>query len=639
MKRILLTTFALAAGGSGGALMAHWFKPASAPLVLDDSALRIPRPSSGAAPGSPAAAAMALLEQMEIPKPGTGLGDQVAWLDRLAKADTAEMKNMLEEARKNPDPYFRRIFREMVFTKWIREDAAGAREFAQDYDDGRIRSLFVQYWAKADPDGAFDFYRQSGSWTQLGWACQTLAEEDPAKYLELVTDPAKGVTNSGGETTLEAVMREGTRGSQAAAEAAMKLPDQDHGGQMLQGSCFLWAQKNPEEAMKWAQSLEPGDTKNAALFGVLREMATRDPKAALTQIEGMGKITLPNSIAKDLATALVAKNPGEAETILHTYNKKSKFPMLVEAVLPSIEKPAVSTVMPLLEKFWDDGYEPNKPNLPLGAFSCWIPENAAAEWSDLAAFKSSDARTKVAAVLAPQLAKENPAAALAAASASTDPALKEMLAAELSKNAAKQRDEAAFLKASALLEGKALNQAVFDMTRELAESAPSLKEAVAFAERQQGVVKDRAMDMVAWVWAERDPTAALSWANAADSALSSGIKTELVQRWAKDDSFAASAWLNAQPPGVARDQFTYGLVRSIAESEPDSAFAWSRTLTDPAKQEQWSAWALQKWAQQDAPAAWQAVEAETMDEGLRDRLRQALSGGPPPATGQGNGRR
>ena len=177
------------------------------------------------------------------------------------------------------------------------------------------------------------------------------------------------------------------------------------------------------------------------------------------------------------------------------------------------------------------------------------------------------------------------------------------------------------------------------MTRELAENAPSLKEAVAFAERQQGVVKDRAMDMVAWVWAERDPAAAMSFANAPDSQLSSGIKTELVQRWAKDDSFAASAWLNEQPPGQARDQFTYGLVRSIAESEPDSAFAWTRTLTDPAKQEQWSAWALQRWAQHDAPAAWQAVEAEAMDEGLRERLRQALSAGPATAAGQGNGRR
>lgn len=638
MKRIILTTAALAAGGSGGALMAYWFKPALA-APRQESVKRVPRPSSGAAPGSPAAAALALLDQMETPKPGSGLGDQIAWLDRLAKADVEEMKNMLEEARKNPDPYFRRIFREMVFTKWIREDAAAAREFAQSYDDGRIRSLFVQYWAKADPDGALEYYKTSGSWTQHAWACQTLAEEDPGKYLELAADPSKGVASFAREQTLEAVMREGTRGTQAAAEAAMKLPNQDHGSQMLQGSCFLWAQKDPAEAMKWAQSLEPGDTKNAALFGVLREMASRDPRAALTQIEGMGKITLPNAIAKDLATAMVAKNPGEAETILHTYNKESKFPMLVEAILPSIEKPGVSSVMPLLEKFWDPNYKPNKPNLPLGPLSRWIPENAAAEWSDLAAFQSSEARTKVAAVLAPQLAKENPTAALAAASASTDPALKEMLAAELSRNAAKQRDEAAFLKASALLEGKALNQAVFDMTRELAENAPSLKEAVAFADRQQGVVKERAMDMVAWVWAERDPAAAMSFANAPDSQLSSGIKTELVQRWAKDDSFAASAWLNEQPPGQARDQFTYGLVRSIAESEPDSAFAWTRTLTDPAKQEQWSAWALQKWAQHDAPAAWQAVEAEAMDEGLRERLRQALSASPANAAGQGGSRR
>lgn len=76
------------------------------------------------------------------------------------------MKQMREEASKNPDPSERRVFREMVFVRWIREDAPAALELAQTCDEGRIKGLFAKYWSLADPQGGWGHYEKFGSCAQ-----------------------------------------------------------------------------------------------------------------------------------------------------------------------------------------------------------------------------------------------------------------------------------------------------------------------------------------------------------------------------------------------------------------------------------------------------------------------------------------
>lgn len=621
-QSVLTGAFCLLGGLAGLGMAAVWKSPAASPQAPPSPWQQVPVASFSAATAG-VADLRALLRELPAPDPSTALGRQAAWLERLKKADTVEMKAMLEEARRNADPYERRLFREMVFVKWIQDNAEEAYAYSKVYDEGRVEAQFVFYWARANPDQAWETFSREGSTQYQFWMMGVVAEEDPGRYLEMMSDPARArvMENSG---IYEAVLRDGKRNTQADAEKALKTANPKQGESLLQATCLLWARRDPEAAMKWARELKDPGQQRAAVCGALREMAARDPKAAAAEIDRLDG-TWPVSLVNEVAAGLAKQGLEQVTPYLESFSAKARSGVLLDGIIPVMDRLDTGTVLPLLEKYWDPKAEVDKGESPLGALSKWVPDDPSKEWNALAGFPDSTAKSELARVLAPQLARTNPAAALAAAEQSEDPALRNILGRELANGSIQKGDEAGFLKSLSLLEGQTFVKAVYDMTRELSENAPDMGKAIEFAGRQTGQARTNATEQTAWLWSYRDPAAALTWLVEGGEPMTPGFQKNLLSRWAKDDSYAASEWLDSLPAGSSRDAYTTGLVSSVVTAEPDSAFAWSQTMSDPAARLKWSQWTVQEWARRDPAAAWQAVEGAGVDEATRTALRSALT--------------
>ncbi|MES2709917.1 MAG: hypothetical protein V4726_25190 [Verrucomicrobiota bacterium] len=617
---VLTGAFCLLGGAAGLGMAALWKRPGGeAPAPPPRQALV---PSFNAATMG-LAEVRALLRELPDPDPASALGRQAAWLERLKKADVAGMKDMLEDARRNADPYERRLYREMVFAKWIQENAEEAYAYSKVYDEGRVKAQFVFYWARANPDQAWETFLREGSTNYQFWTMGVVAEEAPGRYLDMLADPERARVMEDMDI-FDAVLRDGKRGTQADAEKMLALKDQKKAVFGIEATCLLWARKDPEGAMQWARTIQDPERKQRAICGVIREMAERDPQVAVAEMRKV-KGVFPPTLIREVTAGLVKNKLDSANSLLEIFGTEDRSSILLRGIFTVMDHPETRTVIPLLDKYWDPKAEPEDGANPLGALAKWVPEDASKEWSGLMDFPDSPARAALARVLAPQLARENPVAALTAAEQSKDPALRGILAGELVRNSIHEADEAGFLKAAALLEGKEFVTAVYDMTRELSENAPTMDKALEFANRQTGDTRMRAMEMVAWVWAERDPAAALTWSAGDAERMRGPFRQDLLARWARDDSYAASAWIDSLPAGAGRDSYTCGLVRNIASSEPDSAFSWTQTLTDPGLRLQWATFTVREWARHDAAAAWQAVEGAALDEPTRAALRDALS--------------
>jgi hypothetical protein len=87
------------------------------------------------------------------PKEKTSGSRLLAIYEKLRNASVDTLKEALQDAADNADPYQRRVVREMAFRLWIAQDKKSALEYAFSYDGGRARGQFMLYLGKTAPDG------------------------------------------------------------------------------------------------------------------------------------------------------------------------------------------------------------------------------------------------------------------------------------------------------------------------------------------------------------------------------------------------------------------------------------------------------------------------------------------------------
>lgn len=118
-----------------------------------------------------------------------------------------------------------------------------------------------------------------------------------------------------------------------------------------------------------------------------------------------------------------------------------------------------------------------------------------------------------------------------------------------------------------------------------------------------------AVTTVAAGWGASDPLAALAWAaGQSDAGLREKAAGAAVESWAKEDAWGASQWLNDQPPGEQRDVAAHHLARVLRSDDPESAWVWAGSISDPAIRMEARAAVLRKWRDSSSADAQAAVE-------------------------------
>ena len=122
--------------------------------------------------------------------------------------------------------------------------------------------------------------------------------------------------------------------------------------------------------------------------------------------------------------------------------------------------------------------------------------------------------------------------------------------------------------------------------------------------------------------ADVDPQQAIAWADSlASTEQSVQALSAAVTRWAGADSYECSHWISSLPEGIRRDHATQAMINTIAKAEPDSAWAWAKTIDNPGLRAKSLKMAFTMMESRDAQAARTWLE----DSSITDADIQTLS--------------
>ena len=89
----------------------------------------------------------------------------------------------------------------------------------------------------------------------------------------------------------------------------------------------------------------------------------------------------------------------------------------------------------------------------------------------------------------------------------------------------------------------------------------------------------RMMDSLGLVWLQRDPETAANWW--IEHAPGADTMTKIVNVWAHEDPNGAGQWLREHATGTDSDDARMTFARQVQELDPESAFAWAETISQP----------------------------------------------------------
>jgi hypothetical protein len=121
----------------------------------------------------------------------------------------------------------------------------------------------------------------------------------------------------------------------------------------------------------------------------------------------------------------------------------------------------------------------------------------------------------------------------------------------------------------------------------------------------KGEAKARALEQVAYLWAESDPQAAAACAARENNA---ALYKAVASTWAMKDPASAAAWALRLPAGEGKDSAAAGVAALWAQKEPAAAATYANSLPEGGARHQARIAVAAMWADADAPKAAQWVE-------------------------------
>ncbi len=151
----------------------------------------------------------------------------------------------------------------------------------------------------------------------------------------------------------------------------------------------------------------------------------------------------------------------------------------------------------------------------------------------------------------------------------------------------------------------------FEATTKLLRSMPD-------GERQSLI------DSAGWGLMRNDPRkgAEFLMENASPEKLAERYST-IMNAWGDRDPNAAGEWLNQQPPSPAQDGARANFARNVARRDPEAAFAWAQTVTDPRQRADAIRDVYRPWVRRDSGAADAALASSGLNAQQMEDIRKA----------------
>jgi hypothetical protein len=131
-----------------------------------------------------------------------------------------------------------------------------------------------------------------------------------------------------------------------------------------------------------------------------------------------------------------------------------------------------------------------------------------------------------------------------------------------------------------------------------------------------------AYDQVAWRLTDKNPAAAMDWAEQiGDPAMASRVAAKVTESWGEKDAASASERLAALKPGKFRDSAVSGFVESIRDLDPASAATWANSIGDAKMRQTNLRRAVTSWKTADPGAAARFVQNLPSDAAKTEMLQ------------------
>lgn len=429
--------------------------------------------------------------------------------------------------------------------------------------DNNIRDAALQAWADADPDAALTalIMRPNDRYSNDTDKIQRLAARDPDKALAILKSAPRGPDRSEAwSAVLAACAEKGTDYALAAIQSAPR--DAQRGG--MSSLLKNMAAKDPRAALAWREALPPELRSLAHVDVILEKWGQTDPAAAFSEwmtTPGTG----PGSAGSRLVAAWAAKDT-EAVCQWIAGQSESGRPF-IQAAISGMTAKNPQRALAMLAYLSPDNRSQSLANI----FVSWAQRDDAAALASARALVGADRSNALSAVV-PFLT-------------TLSPDERRALAQELGPETpdgfsvlwSVDRDEAAeaFTSMPLDFQFRSYGRVAYELNRDSPDIAASLLGSViqhmpaTVSESDEVSSNDlpRSVAELTSTWARRDPAAAAVWVSQlppGDSQATAAANLTLT--WGRYDLPAAKAWVEQLPPGTARDKAGEQLTNLLSAS-------------------------------------------------------------------------
>ncbi len=469
---------------------------------------------------------------------------------------------------------------------------------ASQQDSYTARS-FMQGWLARDPGAALAAFEALPAGEFRSGLTQGLAQTYAATDPEAALAWSRSLTNPADRSAaLQQVLGElASKDPQQALALADRPEFATQRREVVTAAVTSWAKKDFDAAFAWTVGLKsPADQQE--IFKNLANDLTAAQRGKLLEIAG----TLPAEAAKSIYHSALNYASMQGGDAAQNLIDKITSPSLREELLKGMVDGYAGSIEKRLENFeklQSSSKSPGQVTNLARQMASTDPERAF-KWAQ--GLDSPDLQKSGVTAALSSWAQNDPAAAAAKAAGLTDPAQREEAMRTVAAGWAGSDEKAALAWADGLA-GKERSAALGALVQNLQMANPAQAQQVfqrftatldpgtAPSPESKGVARSLASTLT-----ENNPQQAITWAQGLPSG---GLRDEAVagiaSKWAGYDAMATSQWVGGLPAGDGRDLAAGQLVTAIARDDPESAWAWATSITDPTKRRQAAAAALQSW--------------------------------------------
>ncbi len=537
------------------------------------------------------AALSASMESSGLTLPEPAMSELMAeWIKLRAEhgPKAGSMPRLFEEIENIEDAFRRRTFRVALVAEWAELDPGGALDYFQEANDGNRMVDVLHVWLERNPSAALAAMKAGGKdWEYaIGHSLETISETHPHELAELAAFTLSA--RPYGDVVSRSFANAARRDLAGMRDVAESMTGEKR-KEALAGVAKAWAEKDGAAALAWVEGFESSEDRSWAMRQLISGWAQSNPFAALDHLAPTLHPDPAGSYSSETSTAASVVSTAAEADLARTLDWLTKhFEQLgssdiMNGLHGALKQRLQNDLPGTLSMLQDRDHR----SALLPALQGVLTHSSEDELRQVLEWTNNEADPELANAIRPQalarLARKSPDKAIELVEplvndGSTDSrTLAHMIAPLVSDLESYERllpviEQATPEFRASLLEVALTRSFTFDLDQE---------QWTAYMDQLPAEARSQVVTMEAGKRVAADPASAIAWADALPESDRAPAYQGLAHTWASADSYEASEWIATLPPGEIRDAAALTLVRSVAKSEPDSAWKWAQTIQSP----------------------------------------------------------